>query len=337
MGQRTGELSPHGPPLCWPYGQQRKKMAGRLRQYGIPLALMIMVAGMTGLVSYSVTLYRLFCQVTGAGGTTQRVTEDEAAKAVSSRMVTVFFNADVSPKLPWRFRPLQRSVKVHLGQQVPIFYEAENTSDQDIVGHATFNVTPDKAGIYFKKIECFCFTEERLAAHRSVQMPVLFYVDPAMANDPAMQDVDQITLSYTFFRSETGQTPADLARFHDGPPDAALGKKIFAAQCSGCHEMGTDKEGPRLAGIIGRKAGSVPGYPYSKALAAADFIWDEGHLDRWLAGPAAMLPGAAMPMSIDNPVARRDIIAYLKQVMPAKATEATPQPPTAPADRKGPG
>ncbi|MBV9734257.1 MAG: cytochrome c oxidase assembly protein, partial [Acidisphaera sp.] len=164
---------------------------------------------MTTLVSFSVTLYRLFCSVTGAGGTTQRAMADTAT--VSDRVVTVFFNTDVAPGLPWRFVPVQRSVRVHLGEQVPAFFEAQNLSDHDIVGHATFNVTPDKAGIYFKKIECFCFTEERLGAHQTVEMPVEFFVDPKIAANPGTRDVDQITLSYTFFQSARPNGAQDLA------------------------------------------------------------------------------------------------------------------------------
>ena len=143
-------------------------MAGSsIRKYGILAALLLAIGGMTVLVSYSVTLYRLFCQVTGAGGTTRRVAADDAKP--TDRIVTVRFNTNVAPGLPWRFRPVQNQVKLRLGEDTLVFFEAENLSDHDIVGHATFNVTPDKAGIYFKKIECFCFTEEtaRSASRRS--------------------------------------------------------------------------------------------------------------------------------------------------------------------------
>src|SRR5437762_9355888 len=146
---------------------------------------------MTTLVSYSVTLYRLFCEATGAGGTTQRVAADTAQRA--DRMVTVFFDSNVAPGLPWSFRPAQRKVAVHLGERTLVFFEAENRSDRDVIGHATFNVTPVKAGLYFKKIECFCFTEQRLNAHQKVAMPVEFYVDPKLATDSGTADVEQIT------------------------------------------------------------------------------------------------------------------------------------------------
>jgi cytochrome c oxidase assembly protein Cox11 len=262
---------------------------------------------MTGAVSYSVTLYRLFCSVTGAGGTTQRVAADTAQ--ASTRSITVLFNTDVAPGLPWRFRPLQSRVTVHLGEQVPVFFEAENTSDQDIVGHATFNVTPDKAGLYFKKIECFCFTEERLGAHQTVQMPVEFYVDPAIAANAGTEDVDQITLSYTFFRSSRPDGAEDLARFNG--PDSGRGERLFAVQCAACHALSTAKVGPPLGGVVGRASGSVPDYPYTAALKGAGIVWSATTLDRWLSGPRAMVPGVAMPMAVTDPAARRDIIAYL--------------------------
>ncbi len=172
------------------------------------------LAVMTTLTSYSVTLYRLFCQATGANGTTQRVATSSATHA--AREVTVLFDTNVAPGLPWRFVPLQRSVKLHLGEESLAFFEAQNQSGHDMVGHAAFNVTPAKAGRYFKKIQCFCFSEERLGAGESAQMPVEFFVDPAIATDPGTADVDEITLSYTFFESKRPEGASDLARF--GPP-----------------------------------------------------------------------------------------------------------------------
>jgi cytochrome c oxidase assembly protein subunit 11 len=167
----------------------------------IVAAFLCVLAVMIGLTSYSVTLYRLFCQVTGNGGTTQRVATNNTHER--ARMVTVFFDTSVAPGMPWKFTPVQRSVKVHLGEDAMAFFEAQNVSDHDIVGHATFNVTPDKIGIYFKKIQCFCFNEERLKAGQRVQMPVTFFVDPRLADDPSTNDVHEITLSYTFFQSSS--------------------------------------------------------------------------------------------------------------------------------------
>ena len=263
---------------------------------------------MVTLVSFSVTLYRLFCSATGAGGTTQRVAADTAV--ATDRFVNVTFDTNTAANLPWRFVPLQKAVRVRLGEETPVFFEAENLSDTDIVGRATFNVTPDKAGLYFKKIECFCFTQERLAAHTRVQMPVVFYVDPALGTNPGTTDVTQITLSYTFFRATHADDIENLSRFD---ATAEVGAKLFASQCAACHTMDKAKVGPPLANVVGRGAGSVPGYPYSKALAASGLTWTPEMLDRWLAGPRDLVPGAAMPMAIQAPAARAAIIAYLKQ------------------------
>jgi cytochrome c oxidase assembly protein Cox11 len=289
--------------------------------------LLAAIGVMITLVSYSVTLYRLFCQVTGAGGTTQRVAADDAQH--SGRTLTVYFNTNVAPDLPWRFRPLQRSVVVHLGDETPVFFEAQNTSDQAIVGHATFNVTPDRAGPYFKKIECFCFTEESLGAHQTVQMPVVFFVDPKFGTDADTRSVTSITLSYTFFESKRPEGADDLARFDDGKPDPALGARLFATQCSGCHELNGARVGPPLGTVFGRVAGTVPDYPYSPALAKSGITWTAAALEKWLAGPQADVPGALMPMSVENPVARRDIISYLRGLAPERDS--------AKARRQGPG
>ena len=304
-------------------------MAGsRVRKYGILTGLLLAIGGMTVLVSYSVTLYRLFCQVTGAGGTTRRVTADDAT--VSDRVVTVSFNTNVAPGLPWRFRPVQNRVTLRLGADTVVFFEAENLSDHDIVGHATFNVTPDKAGIYFKKIECFCFTEERLNAHQKVEMPVDFFVDPKLGTDPSTGDVHDIMLSYTFFRSEQPKGAADLSRFVDAAPDPVAGGKLFVAQCSACHEMNRAKIGPPLGGVVGRRAGSVAGYPYSAALANSGIVWSGDTLQKWLAGPRDDVPGALMPMAVPDAAARRDITAYLEQESRQQGAAAGPTPERSP-------
>ena len=284
----------------------------RLPRYLTLAALLLAVGGMTTLVSYSVTLYRLFCQATGALGTTQRVAADTAA--VSARTVTVSFDTNVAPGLPWRFTPVQRSVRVHLGEQTLVFFRAENLSDQPIVGHAAFNVAPGRVGRYFKKIECFCFTEERLDPHRSVEMPVQFFVDPRMAKDPDAQNVTDITLSYTFFRSMRPKGAEDLARFDTSPPDPAAGRQVFATTCADCHRLHHNKVGPPLAGVFGRTAGTAPGYPYSPALAKAGFAWTAPRLDAWLADPQKAVPGAQMPFHLDDRLRRADVIAYLRSL-----------------------
>ncbi|MDA1098091.1 MAG: cytochrome c oxidase assembly protein [Proteobacteria bacterium] len=166
------------------------------------LAAVCVVFGMVGAAYAAVPLYRLFCQVTGFGGTTQVAAQ--APAAVGERVITVRFNADTANAMPWRFRPQQRAVTVRVGEQTLALYEASNPSQRRIVGSATFNVTPAKAGAYFNKIECFCFTEQALLPGESVDMPVSFFVDPAISDDPNLDDVNNITLSYTFFEVPGG-------------------------------------------------------------------------------------------------------------------------------------
>lgn len=160
------------------------------------LVSVAVVAAMVGLVAASVPLYDLFCRVTGYGGTTR--VADHAVQP-NGRMITVRFDASLAKGLAWRFQPGQRRVDTHLGEQVLAFYTATNLSDQPLVGTATFNVTPAKAGRYFNKVQCFCFSEQRLEPGQSVEMPVTFFVDPALAEDATTAEVTTITLSYTFF------------------------------------------------------------------------------------------------------------------------------------------
>jgi cytochrome c oxidase assembly protein subunit 11 len=296
----------------------------RFRIAATVAGLCLAIGVMTTAVSYSVTLYRLFCQVTGSGGYTQRASSDTAAQ--SARSVTVSFNTNVAPGMPWRFVPVQSSVAVHLGQEALVFFEAENLSDRPIVGHATFNVTPGRVGLYFKKIQCFCFTEERLEPHQKVEMPVDFFVDPRMESDVDANDVQYITLSYTFFESRQPQGAQDLARFEGRPPDPSAGRILFATVCTECHAADHNKIGPMLEGVVGRRAGSVPGYPYSTALAQSGITWDAATLDKWLAGPQHFVPGAQMPFSLPDAVRRRDVIAYLETLKPPRATGQSTTP-----------
>ena len=156
------------------------------------------VAGMVGLAYASVPLYDLFCRVTGFGGTTQ-VAEEAAQQIVSNHPVKVRFDSNVNPALKWDFRAVSEPVTLVPGESVVINYRATNLSDVTTTGTATFNVTPQKAGPYFMKMECFCFTEQALAPGESVDMPVSFFIDPEIASDVNTQDVDEIVLSYTFF------------------------------------------------------------------------------------------------------------------------------------------
>lgn len=161
--------------------------------------------GMVGMSYAAVPLYQLFCQVTGFGGTPKIVAEGSVE--VLERTVRVRFNADTDRNLPWNFKPVQSAVELKLGEQGLAYYEARNDSSEPVIGTATFNVTPLKAGQYFSKIECFCFTEQRLEPGESIDMPVAFYVDPRLNDDPGMADVTTITLSYTFYRVE-GEEPS---------------------------------------------------------------------------------------------------------------------------------
>ncbi len=167
------------------------------RDLKLAMNLLALAAGMFMLAYASVPLYRLFCAITGYGGTTQQATH--APEKALDREITVFFNADTDPSLPWSFRPQQRSVKVRVGQSSLAHYEAKNNSDSPVLGRATYNVLPFKAGSYFVKVACFCFEEQTLAAQQRVDMPVSFYIDPSIMDDPEMADVETITLSYTFF------------------------------------------------------------------------------------------------------------------------------------------
>lgn len=296
------------------------KPRSRLGYYGTIAGIGMALAVMFTLVSYSVTLYRLFCAATGSGGYTQRVAANDDTKL--GREITVAFTTNVAPNLPWRFVPVQREVKLRLGQETVVFFRAENTSDEDIVGHATFNVTPERVGIYFKKIECFCFTEERLKAHESVEMPVTFFVDTRMGQDREDDDVNTVTLSYTFFRSMKPKGATDMGRFLARAPSAAEGQKVFATVCATCHGLDKAKDGPPLRHAFGRLAGTEPGYPYSAALRKSGVTWTEANLERWLAGPQSLVPGAQMPYHLDDKMRRGDIIAYLKSLAPEPHAEA---------------
>ena len=292
------------------------------RNLKIIVPCLAVLANMCGIVAYSPTLYRKFCAATGFGGTTQRVLNDTAA--ISKKTVTVAFDSNVAPGLPWRFEPVQRSVTVHLGEQKLVFFTAENDGDKAVVAHATYNVTPPTTGAYFNKIQCFCFTEERLEAHEKVKMPVVFYVDPAFGKDPEMRGVSTITLGYTFFRSAKPADAKDLSRFlPSAPPDPEYGRQLFAERCSSCHALDRNKIGPMLGGVVGRKAGSAAGYDYSQALKSAGLIWSPDNLDRWLADPRKFVPGAKMPVRVLDEPSRKDIVAYLQKVGRQRAAVKT--------------
>lgn len=162
------------------------------------------VSVMTALAFASVPLYDLFCRVTGFGGTTQRA--DAGADHVLDRTIAVRFDANVSGGLNWAFRPEQREVRLKVGESGLMIYVARNDSDREMTGTATFNVTPTIAGQYFVKVQCFCFEEQTLAAGETIDMPVAYYVDPAIVDDPDLKTLPEITLSYTFFPVDEPQT-----------------------------------------------------------------------------------------------------------------------------------
>lgn len=168
------------------------------------LIMALVALGMAGLAFASVPLYRLFCQVTGFGGTPQAALGGAAPGAVGER-ISVRFDGTVSHALPWRFAPEQHTRDVAIGERAIAFYTARNLSDRAVAGTATFNVTPASAGQYFTKIQCFCFTEQTLQPGEEVRMPVVFYVDPRILQDRDASRISEITLSYTFY-------PVDSAR-----------------------------------------------------------------------------------------------------------------------------
>lgn len=163
----------------------------------LALSLFALVAGMVMLSFAAVPLYDLFCRVTGFGGTTQ--VADSLPDKVYDRRFTVSFNADTNPDLPWEFGPNQREVSVRVGEQMLVSYHARNTARIPVAGRAIYNVSPPTAGAYFNKIACFCFEKQLLQPGQEVQMPVSFFLDPEIMEDPDLKDVQNITLSYTFF------------------------------------------------------------------------------------------------------------------------------------------
>lgn len=171
------------------------------------LYLSALVFAMVGCSYAAVPLYRRFCQATGYGGTVQRreSVEEKIARhakdgTVTTREIVVQFNADVADGMPWRFIPTQREVRVKPGESALAFYTAENRSSTPITGVSTYNVTPMKAAVYFNKIQCFCFEEQRLLPGEQIDMPVFFYIDPEFETDPRMDGINNLILSYTFFK-----------------------------------------------------------------------------------------------------------------------------------------
>ena len=162
--------------------------------------------GMLAMGFAAVPLYEVFCRVTGYGGTTQRVGAAQAATVqATSQVMSIRFDSNVNSALPWTFKPENTVDRVSVGARDMAIYIAKNESSQPVIGTASFNVTPDLAGKYFHKVQCFCFTEQLLKPGETMRMPVLYYVDPAILDDPETKNIKEITLSYTFYRSKDGQ------------------------------------------------------------------------------------------------------------------------------------
>lgn len=198
----------------------------RTKNFRVVAVAVALMGAMTVLVVYAPTLYQIFCDVTGFGGTVQRAAVPQAEDSVDANVanstqaaaadetVTVYFDANVAPGLAWEFRPQQRKVETRFGEPARVNYYARNNSDEAVVARASFNVTPYKAAPYFFKIECFCFTEERLGPGESAEMPLVLYVDEQLAKDPSTREVRQITLSYTFF-PQSDLSPEDVEAARD--------------------------------------------------------------------------------------------------------------------------
>ena len=166
--------------------------------------------GMIGVSYAAVPLYTMFCQLTGYGGTTQRV--EQYSDRILDQEITVRFDANTSGALPWDFQPAQRDIRIRIGETAHIAYRATNLFDAPTGGKATFNVTPELAGAYFNKVECFCFTDTTLQPGESLDMPVVFYIDPAIVDVPELKNVKTITLSYTFFPTEPQKPVAAVGK-----------------------------------------------------------------------------------------------------------------------------
>ena len=184
----------------------------------IAWGLAAVIGGMLALSYAASPLYEAFCKATGFAGTPRVAVEGE--RPILDRTVEVRFDTNVDPNLAWYFEPVQRSVRVKLGEEKLVFFRATNRSQRPIVGTATYNVTPEPAGPWFNKIQCFCFTEQLLKPGQSVDMPVIFFVDPDMDKDRRYDNVRTITLSYTFFESKTERAKTLLG----GVPAGGTGK-----------------------------------------------------------------------------------------------------------------
>ncbi len=169
------------------------------RNLRVGMIAVVIALAMLALGFAAVPLYRIFCQVTGFGGTTMRSTTGIAPGEVVGKIINVRFDANVSPTLPWKFAPEKNVARVAIGARQMAFFTATNLSSEPVTGTAAFNVTPEQAGQYFTKIQCFCFTSQMLKPGETIRMPVIYYVDPAILKDKDARNLNEITLSYTFY------------------------------------------------------------------------------------------------------------------------------------------
>lgn len=187
------------------YEKQQQSEHMKVAYYVSAIAVFIF-----GLSYASVPLYKVFCQMTGYGGTTQRADASKVVEPVKgARIIKVDFVANTHSTMPWTFKPTQTEVRIVPGETALAFYTVNNPTDKAILGVATYNVFPPKAGLYFNKIQCFCFEEQRLGPHEEIDMPVFFFIDPEIIDDPAMESTTSITLSYTFFKTGEEETDKD--------------------------------------------------------------------------------------------------------------------------------
>ncbi|WP_336974689.1 cytochrome c oxidase assembly protein [Sphingobium aromaticiconvertens] len=184
-----------------PFDRDRRNRRTLVAMAGVGLAML-------GLGFASVPLYRIFCEQTGFGGTTARAAADTQVAVAAGHTMSIRFDSNVQPGMPWQFYPEHRVDTVTVGAKDMAIFIAKNMSDKPVTGTASFNVTPTQAGAYFTKIQCFCFTQQTLQPGQEVRMPVLFYVDPKILKDPDNKDTQEITLSYTFYPVEQDKKPS---------------------------------------------------------------------------------------------------------------------------------
>ena len=184
-----------------PFDRDRRNRRTLVAMAGVGLAML-------GLGFASVPLYRIFCEQTGFGGTTQRAAADVKLQPALGHTMSIRFDSNVQPGMPWKFYPEHPTDTVTVGARDMAIFIAKNMSDKPVTGTASFNVTPTQAGAYFTKIQCFCFTKQTLKPGEQVRMPVIYYVDPKILNDPDNRDTQEITLSYTFYPVEQDKKPS---------------------------------------------------------------------------------------------------------------------------------